>query len=79
MSLTGKRVMVVGGSSGIGLAAARRLAGMGARVIVVGRAEDKLARAGPRSRGMSRPGPRIWRTRPRPGGCSMASGRSTIW
>ncbi len=45
MSLTGKRVMVVGGSSGIGLAAARRLAGMGARVIVVGRAEDKLARA----------------------------------
>ncbi len=44
MSLAGKRVMVVGGSSGIGLAAARRLAGAGARVIVVGRAEDKLAR-----------------------------------
>jgi NAD(P)-dependent dehydrogenase (short-subunit alcohol dehydrogenase family) len=45
MSLAGKRVMVVGGSSGIGLAAARRLASAGARVIVVGRAEDKLARA----------------------------------
>jgi NAD(P)-dependent dehydrogenase (short-subunit alcohol dehydrogenase family) len=45
MSLTGKRVMVVGGGSGIGLAAARRLAGAGARVVVVGRSTDKLARA----------------------------------
>ena len=75
MSLTGKRVMVVGGSSGIGLAAARRLAGAGARVIVVGRAEDKLARAKAEIGGECRdPGRGSGGRGRKPGGCSMASG-----
>jgi NADP-dependent 3-hydroxy acid dehydrogenase YdfG len=43
--LTGKSVLVTGGGSGIGLAAARLLLGEGARVAITGRNEDKLRRA----------------------------------
>ncbi|WP_369068450.1 SDR family NAD(P)-dependent oxidoreductase [Kineococcus terrestris] len=40
--LDGKTAVVTGGSSGIGLAAARRLAAEGAHVFVTGRREDEL-------------------------------------
>ena len=43
--LTGKTVLVTGGGSGIGLAAARLFLGEGARVAITGRNEDKLCRA----------------------------------
>jgi NAD(P)-dependent dehydrogenase (short-subunit alcohol dehydrogenase family) len=43
--LTGKRVLVSGGSSGIGLAAARRFAEEGCRVCIAGLAEDEVAAA----------------------------------
>ena len=45
MSLEGQRVVVIGGSSGIGLAAARQLVARSARVTIVGRSADKLAAA----------------------------------
>jgi NAD(P)-dependent dehydrogenase (short-subunit alcohol dehydrogenase family) len=44
-ALSGKVVMVTGASSGIGFAAAKKLAAAGARVILVARAQDKLAEA----------------------------------
>lgn len=40
-----QRVVVIGGSSGIGLAAAQRLAQLGAAVTIAGRSPDKLAAA----------------------------------
>src|SRR5262245_13424713 len=40
-----KLALITGGSSGIGLAAAKRLADEGARVVLVARSEDKLAAA----------------------------------
>lgn len=43
--LTGKNVLVTGGGSGIGLAAARLLLDEGARVAITGRNEEKLRRA----------------------------------
>jgi NAD(P)-dependent dehydrogenase (short-subunit alcohol dehydrogenase family) len=43
--LTGRLAVVTGGSSGIGLAAARALSAAGARVAIVGRDEARLARA----------------------------------
>lgn len=45
MSIEGKKVVVTGGSSGIGLASARALAGFGAEVVVASRSEEKLANA----------------------------------
>ncbi|HEY3147980.1 MAG TPA: SDR family oxidoreductase [Dongiaceae bacterium] len=39
------RIVIVGGTSGIGLAAARQLAGYGAEIIIAGRDEAKLRRA----------------------------------
>jgi NAD(P)-dependent dehydrogenase (short-subunit alcohol dehydrogenase family) len=40
--MTGKTVVVTGATGGIGYAAAKRLAGLGAHVVVVGRSEPKL-------------------------------------
>lgn len=45
MTLEGKRALVVGGSSGIGLAAARRLAARGMAVTIAGRDRGRLAAA----------------------------------
>ena len=44
-SLAGKTVVVTGGSSGIGLAAGRRLSALGARVVIAGRDEARLRHA----------------------------------
>ena len=44
-TLSGKCVLITGGGSGIGLAAARRFLAEGARVAVAGRDADKLRRA----------------------------------
>lgn len=45
MVLKGKMALVTGGSSGIGLAAAKMLMENGARVAIAGRSEEKLAKA----------------------------------
>lgn len=45
MSVDGKRVVVVGGSSGIGLASATLLAENGARVVIAGRSQERLEAA----------------------------------
>lgn len=45
LDLTGKLALVTGSTRGIGLAAAKGLAGMGAEVIVNGRGEDAVSRA----------------------------------
>lgn len=45
MVLKGKTALVTGGSSGIGLAAAKMLVENGARIIIAGRSEEKLASA----------------------------------
>lgn len=42
MSLDGRRVLVMGGGSGIGEATAARFAGAGAEVVITGRTRDKL-------------------------------------
>lgn len=42
MSLKNKRVVIIGGSSGIGLATAKMAAAEGAKVIIAGRTESKL-------------------------------------
>ena len=44
-AFAGIRALVTGGGSGIGLAIARRLAGMGAALTLVGRERGKLERA----------------------------------
>ena len=43
--LQGDRVVVCGGSSGIGLATARALGALGARVVIVGRSAERLEAA----------------------------------
>lgn len=43
--LKGKKVIVTGGGSGIGLAIAKKYSEMGAEVLIVGRNEEKLKRA----------------------------------
>ncbi len=45
MNVTNQRIVIIGGSSGIGLATARTLADAGAQVIIAGRARDKVAHA----------------------------------
>ncbi len=45
MKLAGKRALVTGGSSGIGLALARRLLAEGVRVVVTGRRGDRVVAA----------------------------------
>jgi len=45
MFFAGKTVFVTGGSSGIGLAFAMKMAGLGADVVIFGRSQEKLAQA----------------------------------
>jgi NAD(P)-dependent dehydrogenase (short-subunit alcohol dehydrogenase family) len=45
MNWSGERAVIVGGSSGIGLATARALAARGARVLLASRSQDRLERA----------------------------------
>lgn len=45
MKLEGKRILITGGSSGIGFAIARAMLAKGARVVVTGRNSERLARA----------------------------------
>ena len=45
MSLNGAQVVIIGGSSGIGLAAAKLASRAGADVTIAGRSQDKLAQA----------------------------------
>ena len=45
LGLTGKTALITGGTSGIGLAIARRLLGEGVKVFICGRDEAKLAEA----------------------------------
>lgn len=42
MSLAQQRIVIVGGSNGMGLAAAQQLAGLQAEVVIVGRSREKL-------------------------------------
>ena len=45
LSLKGKYALVCGASQGIGLAAARELAGLGARITLLARNEERLKSA----------------------------------
>jgi len=44
-ALIGKKVIITGGSSGIGLATAKRLSSEGAEILIIGRSESKLDKA----------------------------------
>jgi NAD(P)-dependent dehydrogenase (short-subunit alcohol dehydrogenase family) len=46
MKFQGQKIVVIGGSSGMGLAAAKMAAAEGAEVVIASRSEDKLRRAG---------------------------------
>ena len=45
MSLAGSRIVIIGGSSGIGLATAKAAAARGARLVIGGRSAERLERA----------------------------------
>jgi NAD(P)-dependent dehydrogenase (short-subunit alcohol dehydrogenase family) len=45
LGLAGRGVLIVGGTSGMGLAAARVLAGEGAHLVIVGRSQERTERA----------------------------------
>jgi NAD(P)-dependent dehydrogenase (short-subunit alcohol dehydrogenase family) len=45
MSLKEKKVVIIGGSSGIGLASAKAATAAGAYVLIAGRSQEKLHRA----------------------------------
>jgi len=45
MNLNNQRVVIIGGTSGIGLATARMLASAGAQVVIAGRAQEKVTQA----------------------------------
>lgn len=45
MTLDGKRIVILGGSSGIGLATAKAAQAEGARIVITGRSADRLKRA----------------------------------
>ena len=47
MDVKGKKAVVFGGTSGIGLAAARQLAGLGAEVVAISRDPSKAGEPGP--------------------------------
>src|ERR1700721_2726753 len=55
MKLTGKKALITGGNSGIGLATARLFVAEGARVAITGRdqttLEEAVAELGPKARG----------------------------
>ena len=84
--LTGKRALVTGGGSGIGLAVARLFLGEGAKVAITGRDEAKLRRAADELDGGDRllyRGLRRGRAgagaRPRSGTSPSAGAASTSW
>ena len=80
MRLDGKRVVVIGGSSGIGLETARLALSLGAYVTIAGRSEDRLSRAAATLKNGCRTGcGRSWQTwlmGNRSNLCSPASPRS---
>ena len=45
MNLTGKRIVLIGGSAGIGLATAQRAAELGASLVIAGRTQQRLQNA----------------------------------
>jgi len=45
MSLSGKRIVIIGGSSGIGLATAKAAVAQGAGVVIAGRSPEKIEKA----------------------------------
>ena len=45
MDLTGKRIVLIGGSAGIGLATAKQAAKLGASLVIAGRTEERLSEA----------------------------------
>ena len=57
MNLEGKRILITGGSSGIGLALAKAVLAKGANVVITGRRPDALVRA---VQELRRTGSSIW-------------------